>query len=253
VDCKETQELLSGYFDHELDLMRSVEVENHLQECVACSEKLKVYQELSNTAGDPSLYYKAPANLRNQVLANLRQTKTIAYAPKTTVKKLSWFALAASLAFVFLLGWIIGRSQPLRLNTEAELHQQIFASHVRSLMPGHLTDVVSSDQHTVKPWFNGKVDLSPPVRDFATEGFPLIGGRLDYINHKMVPVLVYQKNKHIINVFLSAAAETTDKKPETTMLQGYNIIEWTRSGISYYVVSDLNETELQNFVKLLNS
>ncbi|HET6267936.1 MAG TPA: anti-sigma factor, partial [Acidobacteriota bacterium] len=147
---------------------------------------------------------------------------------------------------------MIGRSQ-LPNATNELVAQEILSSHVRSLMPGHLTDVVSSDQHTVKPWFNGKLDFSPPVRDFTAQGFPLVGGRLDYVNHREVAALVYTRNKHVINVFLWPSSETASKEPRPSTLQGYHIVEWTGSGMTHYVVSDLNEAELQEFIKLLQS
>jgi anti-sigma factor RsiW len=250
VDCKETQELLSSYFDHELDLMPSLQVEKHLDQCVVCSDKLKTDHALSNLVRDPSLYYSAPVTLENKIRASLRKTES--HEQKSSGRSWQWLAYAASIAVVFLLGWILGRSQ-LPNSTNELLSQEILASHVRSLMPGHLTDVLSSDQHTVKPWFNGKLDFSPPVRDFATQGFPLVGGRLDYVNHKAVSALVYTHNKHVINVYLWPALNMASMEPRSRTLQGYHMIEWTSSGMTHYVVSDLNEAELHDFVKLLQS
>jgi len=114
-------------------------------------------------------------------------------------------------------------------------------------MPGHLPDVLSSDQHTVKPWYSGKLDFSPPVKDLASQGFPLLGGRIDYLNHKTVAVLIYRHNKHIISLFLSYFPGKANKKPVAATLQGYNSIQWIDSEVVYDAVSDLDKTELEDF------
>jgi anti-sigma factor RsiW len=125
------------------------------------------------------------------------------------------------------------------------------ASHVRSLQPGHLMDVESTDQHTVKPWFNGKIDFSPPVKDFAADGFPLIGGRLDYVDQRPAAALVYQRQKHLINVYVWPEAEKEDTAARVVSKQGYNIVFWQRGGMYFCAVSDLNSAELQQFARML--
>jgi anti-sigma factor RsiW len=240
-------ELLTSYFDHELDPVRSLEVEQHMKDCEICSDKYEAQQALSNLVAESALYHKAPVALHERVRANLRPMD--AKQRKSFAVRWQWLAYAASFAFVFLLGWIMGRSQ-LSPSSDVFLKQEIVSSHVRSLMPGHLTDVLSSDQHTVKPWFSGKLDFSPPVKDFAPQGFPLLGGRIDYVNHKTVAVLVYGHKKHIINLFLWSSPDTANKEPGSATLQGYNIIKWVDSEVVYHAVSDLNETELRDFVSL---
>jgi anti-sigma factor RsiW len=129
------------------------------------------------------------------------------------------------------------------------LNQEIVSAHVRSLMADHLTDVPSSDQHTVKPWFNGRLDFSPEVRDLSGDGYPLVGGRLDYLSRRGVAVLVYQRRQHSINVFVWPEQDGHRLAPGETSVRGYNLIRWSRSGTSYSAVSDLNLAELREFVR----
>jgi anti-sigma factor RsiW len=129
--------------------------------------------------------------------------------------------------------------------------REVLSSHLRSLMPGHLMDVVSTDQHTVKPWFDGRIDFSPPVSDFAADGYRLIGGRLDYLDRRPVAALVYQRRKHIVNVFVWPAADGSQSAVESTAHDGYNLLHWRRGGMNYWMVSDLNPQEMGIFAGLL--
>jgi anti-sigma factor RsiW len=131
------------------------------------------------------------------------------------------------------------------------LAHEVLAGHLRSLMPGHLMDVASTDQHTVKPWFNGRVDFSPPVSDFAAAGFRLAGGRLDYLDGRTVAALVYRRRKHIVNVFVWPAAESGESTIDSTAMDGFNLMHWRRGGMNVWLVSDLNPAELRDLARLL--
>jgi anti-sigma factor RsiW len=162
---------------------------------------------------------------------------------------LEWFAVAAAILIAAFLGAKVlpsigGRTQNL-------VAEEIVASHIRSMQAGHLLDVESTDQHTVKPWFDGKLVFAPPVVDLATQGFPLIGGRLDYIDHRDVAALVYQRQKHFINVFIWPEEVKDTKLPEVRTIQGYNLVFWSHGGMVFCAASDLNVTELRQLAELL--
>jgi anti-sigma factor RsiW len=134
-------------------------------------------------------------------------------------------------------------------NENDSLAQEVVASHIRSLMVDHLSDVVSTDQHTVKPWFDGKLDFAPVVVNLADQGFPLIGGRIDYLDNRPVTALVYQRNKHIINLFIWPSTDAPETTPTT--IQGYHLINWTAGNTTYWAVSDVELSELQTFAQLI--
>jgi len=197
----------------------------------------------------------APEELRQRVRAAINSAATPTRwerwggGPYSSTTR--WLALAASLALV-AVGGTVGYQLAERRAGEGALADQVLASHVRSLMPGHLTDVVSSDQHTVKPWFNGKLDYSPPVPDFTTQGFPLLGGRLDYVGGRPVAALVYGRRQHVINVLLWPAIAAAEG-PSVRTRQGYHLLHWTAGDYTWWVTSDLGLSELQEFAGLLRA
>ena len=154
---------------------------------------------------------------------------------------------AAAIVLLVLVPFLRGPS------TEEMLTREVVSSHVRSLMANHLADVPSSDQHTVKPWFNGKVDFSPSVVDLASRGFPLVGGRLDYLDNRPVAALVYQRDKHLINLFIWPSSDSSDAGTKSETRQGYHVFHWTRSGMTYWAVSDVEKSQLQEFVQLVQN
>jgi anti-sigma factor RsiW len=248
MECKDAQGIIDGYVDGELDVIRSLELEGHLRGCVACSGSYQERRTLRDGIRADALYFKAPADLRDRVQQSLRQAA--GRASRSRRVRWQWIRIAAPLAAAALVVLMLA---PLFRGPSPEdiLAQEIVSSHIRSLMVNHLADVPSSDQHTVKPWFNGKLDFSPPVEDLAQQGFPLAGGRLDYLNNRPVAALVYQRDKHIINVFLWPSDNKAPGESAPVTRQGFHVFHWERAGMTYWVVSDLEEGQLAKFVQIL--
>lgn len=250
MNCQDTQNLMNGYTDGELDLIKNVEIEQHLQACQACVRDHRNHQSLRSAINDDSLYFKAPVNLRKRVMLAVREAN--GDEPRSRFFSWRWLSVAASAALVAIIIWsfVSMQSNP---TTENLLAQEVVSSHVRSLMANHLTDVPSSDQHTVKPWFDGKLDFAPPVADLTAQGFPLVGGRLDYISNRPVAALVYQRRQHFINLFIWLSTKDAESGNKIMTRQGYNLSRWNKSGMTYWAVSDLNLSELQEFARALQN
>lgn len=248
--CDDMQELISPYLDGELGLLTSVEIERHLQDCAVCAHECENQRALSGALRNADLYFKLPARLSERVQsAAHREARGQTRAPRFAWR---WLSVAGAAAVLLIVGALTIRSIATRTADDA-LTQEVIAGHVRSLMASHLTDVPSSDQHTVKPWFNGKLDFSPVVKDLADEGFPLIGGRLDYLNNQPVAAIVYQRRQHFINVFVWPLTAGHGDDNGQWSRQGYNLLHWSQAGMTYWAASDLNRAELQQFVDLLKS
>lgn len=244
MNCNEIHTLLHAYVDSELDLVRGLEVEGHLKTCAACAGAKRSMESLRSTLRHGDLAYSAPTSLRERIFREVTE-KPVRPQPRDSKPWLwQWLAFGA-LSFAVLT--LVFR--PAGIPVREQLTDEAISGHVRSLMVGHLTDITSTDQHTVKPWFNGKIDFSPEVKDFARQGFPLIGGRLDYLNNQSVAALVYKRNQHIINVFVWPLRNGEAQSTETR--RGYNIINQDLNGLHYCIVSDLNATELREFATLL--
>jgi anti-sigma factor RsiW len=241
---------LDAYLDGELAEVDARELETHLAQCPECARFRDGRLELRSAiaAGIPT--FQAPAALRERVRAAAAGGSAAgARGPLRFPIRSVWrpLALAASLAVVAFGSWKLA----LRHSAGETLAADLLASHIRSLMPGHLTDVLSSDQHTVKPWFNGRLDFSPPVYDFAGRGYPLLGGRLDYVDGRAVAALVYGRRQHLINVYLWPATRGPGAAPATRSTRGYHLLHWTTADYTYWVVSDLGLAELQAFTHLV--
>jgi anti-sigma factor RsiW len=197
---------------------------------------------------DDALRYRAPAELRSKVRATLSDAART--ERNATRRQLSWRRIALAAAAVVAISFAI---QLWPSPSEDRLLAELTSSHVRSLMVAHLTDVASSDQHTVKPWFDGKLDFAPPVKDLRESGFPLLGGRLDYLAARPVAALVYSRQKHLINLFVWPLNRPgADTAPVATQRSGYHLIQWSNQGMTFWAVSDLNEKELMDFARALS-
>jgi anti-sigma factor RsiW len=241
------RELLHAYVDGELDLANIRETERHLQSCVDCRGTERAIHELRSALTSDAPAYRAPTHLRKSVRAALRRE---AKSSRQTLSPWLTFATGAVFAAVILGFALFQTTRATRTNAIVD---QVVANHVRSLLAVQLVDVVSSDQHTVKPWFDGKIDFAPEVRDLSADGFPLVGGRLDYLDGKTVVALVYQRNKHPINLFITPEPTSRSTSPIVITRRGYNVFSWTNNGMKYWAVSDLNQAELREFTELVRA
>ncbi len=239
--------LVHAYLDGELDLTKSLELEGHIEGCAACAQEYRSLQALKSGIGDGSLYYEAPADLRRRVRAAVRREGQAAVPRRLPPGSVP--GIVAAVALLAILAWSLAGHLVIspRNNLVA---QEVLSSSMRSLIAGPLTEVQSSDQHTVKPWFAGKLDFSPTVPDLASQGFPLAGGRLDYVNNRPVAALVYRHQQHIINLY-SWPSEGGTQPLEVHNYQGYNVFSWTQGRMAYWAVSDMDAGELRQFVQLI--
>ena len=245
MNCQTTQDLLNGYADTELDLVNHLAVEEHLRSCPACERVNSNQMSLKSAMTDESLYFQAPTALRMNIQKAVREADR-----ESAPAGWSWLwrlvpIVAAATAVVILAIFLLRPGLP----KDDLLAKEVVSGHVRSMMANHLTDVVSTDQHTVKPWFDGKLDFSPRVIDLAASGFPLTGGRMDYIGSRPVAALVYQRRQHVINLFVFPSGGDPDIANQMSERQGYNLIHWNKSGMSFWAVSDVNLNELQEFAQ----
>jgi anti-sigma factor RsiW len=248
VRCEEAQSWLDAYVDGELDLLRSLEVEQHVEACLCCRTLRDQDEELRRSLNAEGVYFDAPGGLEKKIRTRLRRARkqeTELVIPR--FPSVGWRASAVAAGIVFLVVFSTRFVEIFRRPPPAEIvAQQVVSSHIRSLMANHLTDVPSTDQHTVKPWFTGKLDFAPGVKDLRPEGFPLAGGRLDYLDGHPVAALVYRRRQHTINLFVWPSSRS-DSGPRTLATGGYNLIYWTQSHMTYWAVSDLNDHELREF------
>jgi anti-sigma factor RsiW len=282
VSCKLTTRFVPGYLDGELDLSRTIEMETHLQVCAECARELEKQQALRAALQRGSLAFAAPEALRARIQSSLLAAGSATatapvpnaaaiQAPQPARERirestprwspfqfLRWASAFAVLALCTVVAWQLlpGLYGP---TNDQQLAAAVFTSHVRSLEANHLMDVVSTDQHTVKPWFDGKLDFSPPVEDLASDGFPLVGGRLDYLEGRQVAALIYQRRRHILNVYVwpdaaaGAASSASTSAKTLKPRQGYNMTRWAGGGFQFWAISDVAAADLAEFVRLLEA
>jgi anti-sigma factor RsiW len=264
IDHPDLEQWLASYRDGELSPEEEAAVEAHLATCPECTAHDSAARNLSRTMRQATRH-RAPPGLADRIRAALpaeaaspgetpsapgpaRAPATVHVLPDRRPRR--WIASAAAAAACVLLAWNL--TLQLRPAPAPSLVDQVVDDHIRALMVNHLTDVLSSDQHTVKPWFNGKLDLAPPVGDFPDQGFALVGGRLDYLSGHSVAALVYRHNEHVINVFVLPGAGM-DSAPHHLTSRGYALLTWAHQGLGYWAVSDINAPELDTLATLINS
>jgi mycothiol system anti-sigma-R factor len=249
VGCDYTRTALHGYLDGELDATRAAEFERHLEGCRECANTLGAEESLRSSLQRSGLYEHAPISLRKKIRADLDAATAPAIASRIPVWR--WFAVAAAILIVASVSWYAWPRLQSSATSSPVTAAEIIDAHIRSLQPGHLTDVASTDQHTVKPWFNGKLAFVPPVKDFTEEGFPLIGGRLDVLNGQDVAALVYARRKHLINVFVWPTKEPDTPIHPPGSRQGYQWVHWRHQGMEFCAVSDVSASDLHELAQLI--
>lgn len=244
MNCQECQPLLQAYADGELDVVNSLRLEEHLGGCGRCDAAIRQIKSIHLALQRPELSYAAPSALRRQI------TSAIPRRPSAWRPRWNWslpsFAMggicAAAVVMLSAENFVTGPSGSA---------DEIVAAHVRSLMADHLTDVASSDSHRVKPWFTGKIDFTVPAKELAADGFPLIGGRIDYIHDRAAAALVYKRNRHTINVFVWPDGAKDKPIKFSGSKRGFSIVEAGANGLHFSAISDLNEEELGQLVELI--
>jgi anti-sigma factor RsiW len=252
LNCELSQTTVHGYFDGELDAVRSAEFERHLEICPECKAELREMQSLRSKLRQSELFTQASPELRDRIRKQIAKeasgSRWALFSGRRMFLIPTFAALAAaavSVAVFFLM--FQSHTQSTRVTAE------LIDAHVRSLQPGHLTDVLSTDQHTVKPWFDGKLDFIPPVSDFSQQGFPLMGGRLDIVDGHNVAALVYSRRKHIINLFVWPYRDKEANLAGSGFRQGYNLLRWQSGDMEFCLVSDVSATDLRELKDLIVS
>ncbi len=249
-DHSEWADLLHGFIDGELDAANAALFQAHLASCAECAGEMENAMMVKRLSAREGVKWQAPdtVHARVQAALSLEQAMTRrAVAPhraESSLRRL--WRWVREWSFVPSLA-VLAASLMLVLNVPQQsqtIEDQLLASHVRSMLADHLTDVLTSDQHTVKPWFNGKIDFSPPVVDLAAQGFPLVGGRVDYLDGRVVAALIYRRHGHVINLFIWPAASGTGRNAEK---DGYNFAEWHADGLVFWAISDVAAADLAAF------
>jgi anti-sigma factor RsiW len=240
--CAETEILLHALLDGELDAGHARDVEAHLEGCPRCAAQFRAHREMQQAMSAAQLRYTAPTSLRQRI------ERALPSAPKRVSSRrsvLKGFVMGTALSTA-LASLVIA---VIRTDQDQRVLGDVTSAHVRSLQGDHLTDVQTSDQHTVKPWFNGKVDIAPPVVDLTAQGFTLLGGRLDYIDGKAVASIVYRRRTHVINLFVTQGTASERHRAKLDTMQGFNIRRWSAQGLEFFAISDVNAEELREFVE----
>ncbi|EDY18267.1 putative transmembrane anti-sigma factor [Chthoniobacter flavus Ellin428] len=246
MNCEQVQKLIHAHHDGELDVANTLQVDEHLADCPSCFNAVRQLSALRGALQDSELRFRAPTRLRSSITAAVEQAVR---AERPAVITRPWYRQPAwSVAAVLLVACVLTLQVSFR-RSDDRLLAELTSSHVRSLMVNHLYDVASTDQHTVKPWFDGKIDFAPPVKDLRETGFPLLGGRMDFLEGRAVAALVYGRQKHFLNLFVWPSASSSPAELRATQRNGYNVLRWSDGKMNFGLVSDLNEGEMREFVR----
>jgi anti-sigma factor RsiW len=255
MNCAECEILLHPLIDGELDAFHARDVEAHVATCAGCAEKLKSFRAMREAMAGVDLKETAPASLRNRIEAALPSPSARVIAPRKFFQPsrrtfFGGFAVGSALSAAVAASLVL---TVFRSDQNQQVADEVVSAHIRSLQAGHLMDVETSDQHTVKPWFDGRVDVAPPVIDLTAQGFTLLGGRLDYIDGEPVASVVYQRRKHVINLFVAQRLGVKHAGAMVETIQGYNVRHWSEEGLDFWAVSDLAGDELDEFVQKISA
>lgn len=249
MDCTEARTRLDAYFDQELDLPNAVAIDQHLVSCPDCRASLAARSALRSSIREHADYRRdAPEGLAERVRARLGSATAAPGRKSGSRWRLpslaQWLPAGAAAVVAAGISWTaaIQYASP---SAEQVIAEQVFRGHARSIVTSHLVEVASSDQHSVKPWLSSKLDFSPPVPDLSAAGFELAGGRLDYLDNRPVAALVYRSRQHVINLFVWPADNLGGQ--HVASKNGYNVVGWSRSGMTFWAISDINAAELRTF------
>jgi anti-sigma factor RsiW len=248
MDCTQTRGYLQCHVDQELDPVTTQAIDEHLHACSACRKAFRQLDSLRSLIVEGAPYHRAPHSLREKIRAQLNATP-VAPRARISVPLGRWLQLGATVAATAAVTWLL--TSQLQAPSQDELVvKQVIAGHARSVLTTRLADVASSDQHTVKPWLSSRLDFSPPVVDLTTAGFPLVGGRVDYLDDRPVAVLVYRHRQHLIELFIWPDRSSSQPAAVRTFSrQGYQLQRWTDEGMTFWAISDLNSAEIKTFVE----
>jgi anti-sigma factor RsiW len=255
MNCAECEVLIHALIDGELDAGHARDVETHVASCAACAEKFAAYRAMRAAMAEAKLKEPAPAALRSRIEAALplpsaQVIPLRTFSQPTRRTFFGGFAAGTALSAAIAASLVL---TVFRNDQEQMIANEVVSAHIRSLQAGHLMDVETSDRHTVKPWFNGKLDVAPPVIDLSAQGFTLIGGRLDYVDGEPVASIVYQSRKHVINLFVARRLGVAHAGAKTEMIQGYNVRHWSEKGLDFWAVSDIAAPELDEFAQKIST
>jgi anti-sigma factor RsiW len=263
MNCSEAEILIHALLDNELDAGHARDVEAHISGCAECTKKLAAFRGMRLAMAEANLKEAAPLYLRERIEALVPApssaaagARSEAAAPRPPQWRLGRRFFAGGFAAGALVSGAIAATLVVGIFRSDEDHLitgEVVSAHMRSLQPGHLTDVETSDQHTVKPWFNGKLGMAPPVVDLTAQGFTLIGGRLDDINGETAAAIVYRRRNHVINLFVTRGLGGGHEAVASDSRHGFNVRYWTRDGLDFWAVSDIGGAELDEFCQKLTA